>query len=121
MSALIGLAAGGNAGNASPVAPPLIALEAGLDTGGVCLVETGFDIAGELREFEALAQGVAFPRPAVDRLLDADAPVAGGRSGNATLAEWLSVAVDVPDGLPELNERRDCAVDDFSFSILELF
>jgi len=71
-------------------------------------------------ELVALVHGVVLARPALDRVLDA-APVAGGRPGKATLAEWLFFAVEVREGLPELNERKDCAVDDLSFSILELF
>lgn len=112
---LMGLAAGGNAGKASPVAPPLVALDAGLDVGGVGLVDTGFEMEGEL---VALAHGVAVPRPALARL---DAPVGVGRPGKATLEAWLPFAAEALEGPAESNERRDFAVDDFSFSILELF
>jgi len=102
------------------VAPPLVALDSGLEVGGVGLLDTGFDVDDWFVEEDALAHGVALPRPAPDRLLDPDAPDGVGRPGKATLAAWLLLAAELLLGLPESKERRDCAVDDFSFSILEL-
>jgi len=72
-------------------------------------------------EAEALAHGVALPRPAPARPPDPDPLAGAGRPGKATLEAWLLLAEELPEGLPELKERRDCAVDDFSFNILELF
>jgi hypothetical protein len=106
---LWGLAAGGSAGNASPVAPPLpaTARDAGRDDGGVGRAEEGADSGAD-----GATQGVVVTRGVGVRL-----ELAGGRPGNAEAEEVVEEEVALPqDPSRDTEDREDCAVEDLSLS-----